>query len=598
MIPHRNPEILKETEEMPDQKNLIVAIGLSLLVLVGYHYFIERPRLEKMREIQTQEAARTVAPAVQAAAPAAAPETREDVLDETVRRIAIKTPSLTGSLNLKGARFDDLQLAEYFTTLEKTENVILLSPVGTESPYYIEQGWLADNVRTPSADAVWQSSDKELTPEKPITLRWNNGEGITFVKTISVDSDFMFTVTQKVENHSGREITVYPYARIMRLHHEDVKNSHTVDSSMGLVTQGLLGVLNGSYESAKYDELTKAEGKEETKTFQSTGGWLGVTDKYWVTALIPNQEGQITARYVRTGEKIMGGTWPFRHTADDNRDFQADYRAPGIKIAAGASAEETSHFFAGAKEMRVLDAYEKQHHIPRFDLVVDFGWFYILTKPFFYLLTWLGQHVGNFGVAILVFTLLIRIVMYPVAAQSYRSMQKMKDAAPKMKELQAKYKDDPAKLQGEMMAFYKREKVNPMAGCLPMLIQIPIFFSLYKVLYVTLEMRHAHFFGPWQDLSSPDPTNLFNLFGLLPYTPPAFLHMGLLPLLMGLTTWLQMKMSPAPTDPTQKQVMALMPWMMMIMMAGFPAGLLIYWTFSNVFAIAQQWWIKRQLHPN
>lgn len=584
---------------MPDQKNLITAIGLSLIVLFGYHYFIERPRLEKMRDLAVQEAARTPAPEQQAAAPVVAePATRAEVIEEA-RRIKITTPSLTGSLNLKGARFDDLELAKYFTTLKKEENVILLSPTGTEAPYYIEQGWLADNTRVPSSDTVWQSSETELTPGKPVTLRWNNGEGLTFVKTISVDENYMFTVTQKVENNSGKEVTLYPYARIMRLHHEDVKNSHVHDTSMGLVTQGLLGVLDGSYESAKYDQLTeKSDLKEESKTFQSTGGWLGVTDKYWVTALIPDQQTAITARYVRTGEKVMEGSWPFRHTADDNRDFQADYRAAAVKIPANGSAEETSRFFAGAKEMRVLDSYEKEFHIPRFDLVVDFGWFYILTKPFFYLLTWLGSHVGNFGLAILLFTLIIRGAMYPVAEQSYRSMQKMKDAAPKMKELQAKYKNDPAKLQGEMMAFYKKEKVNPMAGCLPMLIQIPIFFSLYKVLYVTLEMRHAEFFWAWKDLSAPDPTNLFNLFGLLPFTPPAILHLGLLPLLMGLTTWLQMKFSPAPTDPTQKQVMAMMPWMMMIMMAGFPAGLLVYWTFSNILAIAQQWWIKRQLHPN
>lgn len=579
---------------MPDQKNLVLAIGLSLLVLVGYHYFIERPRLEKMREIAVQEAARTPAPVAQTVA-AAAPETREEVLDETpARRIPIETPSVKGSLNLKGARFDDLSLVKYFTTLEKKDNVILLSPTGTEAPYYIEQGWLADNVRTPSTDTVWQSDAQKLTPQSPITLRWNNGDGVTFIKTISVDENYMFTVTQKVENHSGHEVTLYPYARIMRLHHADHEKSHTAESNMALITQGLLGVMDGHYEHAKYDQLTeKNDQDEESKSFSSTGGWLGITDKYWVTALVPDQQTPVTARFVRTGEKILGGNWPFRHTVDDKRDFQADYRAAAVKVAAGSSAEQASRFFAGAKEMRLLDAYEKDLNIPRFDLVVDFGWFYIITKPFFYMLTWIGHHVGNFGLAILLFTLLIRGGMYPVAAQSYRSMQRMKEVTPKIKEIQTKYKDDPVKLQGEMMAFYKKEKVNPMAGCIPMLIQIPIFFSLYKVLYVTLEMRQAHFFGPWQDLSSPDPTNLFNLFGLLPFAPPAFLHLGLLPLLMALTTWTQMKLQPAPTDPTQKQVMTMMPWLMMIMMAGFPAGLLIYWTFSNILAIAQQWWIKK-----
>ena len=580
---------------MQDQKNLIAAIGLSLLVLLGYHYFIERPRLEKMRDLATQEAARTPAPVTAAKPVIAAPETREDILDKTVRRIPITTPSVTGTINLKGARFDDLQLAKYFTTLEHQEKVILLSPVGTEAPYYIEQGWLAENIKTPDANSVWQSDDKELTPAKPITLRWQNGEGLTFIKTISVDDNYMFTVAQKIENGSGKEVVLFPYARIMRLHHENTENSHTIDSSMGLVTQGLLGVLDGEYQSAKYDELTeKSELKEETRSFTSTGGWLGITDKYWFTALVPNQEKPITARYVRTGEKVMGGTWPFRHTAEDNRDFQADWRGEAVKVAAGATAEDTSSFYAGAKVVRILDGYEKSMHIPRFDLAVDFGWFYILTKPFFYLLTWLGQHVGNFGLAIIVFTLIIRVAMFPIAAQSYHSMEKMKIAGPKMKELQAKYKSDPAKLQGEMMAFYKKKKVNPMAGCLPMLIQIPIFFSLYKVLYVTLEMRHAEFFWAWKDLSAPDPTNLFNLFGLLPFTPPAILHLGLLPLLMGLTTWLQMKLQPTPTDPTQKQIMAMMPWMMMIMMAGFPAGLLVYWTFSNIIAIAQQWWMTRK----
>ena len=307
----------------------------------------------------------------------------------------------------------------------------------------------------------------------------------------------------------------------------------------------MLGVFGRDYHSARYDDLSKhSDAATKSQTYSAAGGWMGITDKYWFTALVPDQTKPVEARFVRTGTAPLVGMWPFRHIEHDERDFQTDYRGEAVTVGANSSAEDNSHFFAGAKEVRVLDAYEQNPGIPRFDLAVDFGWFYFITKPFFYVLSWLGHAAGNFGVAIILFTILVRGAMLPVAAASYKSMQKMKIAGPKIKEMQAKYKDDPAKLQGEMMAFYRKEKINPMAGCLPMFVQIPIFLSLYKVLYVTLEMRQAPFFGFLKDLSIADPTNIVNLFGLLPFAPPAALHLGLLPILMGASSWLQMRMSP------------------------------------------------------
>jgi YidC/Oxa1 family membrane protein insertase len=459
--------------------------------------------------------------------------------------------------------------------------------MGTDAPYYAEQGWLADNVKTPNGDSVWQADGKDLTPTTPVTLKWNNGEGVTFVKTISVDENYLFNVKQRVENKTGHAITLYPYARIMRLHRADDAPTKPVDRSSAMVMQGMLGVFGTEYHSAKYDALSKhPDAPEEAQSYSATGGWFGITDKYWFTALVPDQQKTVDARFVRTGIAPLVGMWPFRHIEHETRDFQTDYRGQAVTVAAGSSA----------KEMDILDSYEKNPGIPRFDLAVDFGWFYVITKPFFYLLTWIGQQVGNFGVAIILFTLLVRGAMFPVAAASYKSMQKMKVAGPKMKELQAKYKDDPAKLQGEMMAFYRKEKINPMAGCLPMLIQIPVFLSLYKVLYVTLEMRQAPFFGFLTDLSVADPTNIVNLFGLLPFNPPAALHLGLLPILMGITSWLQIRSQPTPmSDATQKQMFGLMPWMMMFLLAGLPTGLLLYWISSNILGSLQQWWIQKSI---
>ena len=587
---------------MNDQKNLILAVGLSLAVLLGYHYFVDRPRLEKLRDEAVAHAgvaSAPVTPSIGGGTLKELPKPREEVVSKD-HRISINTPSLRGTLNLKGARFDDLQLVKYFTSLDHKEKVTLLSPVGTEQPYYIEQGWLSDGARTPNAESIWRADAEVLTPTTPVTLKWDNGEGLIFIRTISVDENYLFTVAQRVENQSDHAVTLYPYARIMRLHRDANAPDRPADRNAAMVMQGLLGVLGGEYHGARYDDLSKKpELAEESQNYSGTGGWLGITEKYWFTALVPDQTKTVDARYVRTGSAPLEGMWPFRHVAHDARDFQADYRAAAVTIAPGQSGEDHSHFFAGAKEMKWLDAYEKAPGIPRFDLAVDFGWFYIITKPFFYLLAWLGQHVGNFGVAIIVFTLLVRGAMFPVAAQSYRSMQKMKVAGPKLKELQAKHKDDPVKLQGEMMAFYKREKLNPMAGCLPMVIQIPVFLSLYKVLYVTLEMRQAPFFGFLTDLSIADPTNIFNLFGLLPFAPPAALHLGLLPILMGISSWLQMRTTPMPSaDPTQKQMMAMMPWMMMVMLAGLPAGLLLYWISSNVLGILQQWLIRREPQKN
>ena len=593
-----------QSPHQPEQKNLLLAIGLSLVILLSYHYLVEKPKLTAM-EAQRQAIAQqqTNAPT---AAPITTSESKEEKLLERADalaqspRIQIKTPSVTGTLNLRGARFDDLELSRYPQDMDSPVPVSLLSPANTVSPYYIEQGWLGENIKTPNANSIWQADKDVLSPGAPVTLRWNNGDGLTFIKTISVDENYLFTIEQRIENQSARTVTMYPFARIFMQHKNSQVQTAKTDMASPLVLRGLLGVLGGEYQSATFDKLSeKSDQTEETQTFNGQGGWLGITDKYWFTALIPDQTATIDARFVRTGTAPLTGMWPFRHIdhTHDGRDFQADYRAAARTIEPGAQSTYTSHFFAGAKEMRVLDTYEQSPGIPRFDLAVDFGWFYLITKPFFYMLTWLGQVIGNFGWAIILFTIVVRAAMFPLTAQSQKSMQRMKDVAPKMKELQARYKDDPTKLQGEMMQFYRKEKINPMAGCLPMLIQIPVFFALYKVLYITIEMRHAEFFGFLRDLSVADPSNIFNLFGIIPWDPPSVMHLGILPILMGLTSWLQMKLAPAPTDEMQKQIFSIMPWFLMIMLAGLPAGLLLYWVTSNILAIGQQWWIKRNMTP-
>ncbi len=576
---------------MLEQRNLIIAIVLSMAVLFGFEYFFgsgTTPQEETLATAAEQDGSLDAtapsagdAPSVSApggpapATAAAAAVSRDSAIARDSRRIEIKTPSLHGSLRLKGGRIDDLTLVNYTETTDPTSPEIeLFSPTGAPYPYYAEFGWVpADkSVAVPGGDTPWTSSATELTPDSPVRLTWNNGQGLIFTKTVAVDANFMFTVTQTVENTGDADVALFPYGLISRVG----KPAHL--ANFYILHEGPLGVFDGTLKEVDYDDLKD----DKLIKHDTTGGWLGITDKYWLAALAPDQSGPVTARFV--------------YQARDGRDgYQTDFLGTQRVVAPGATTEVKSNLFAGAKEVSLLDRYEQTLGITNFDLAVDFGWFYFLTKPFFYCLDYLYGLLGNMGVAIIVFTIALKALFFPLANKSYRSLSKMKLLQPEMKRLQERFKDDRQRLNQELMGLYKREKVNPMSGCLPIVIQIPVFFALYKVLFVSIEMRHAPFFGWIQDLSAPDPTSLFNLFGLIPWTPPEMMMIGVWPLLMGISMFLQQKLNPTPTDPTQAKIMMFLPIIFTFMLAHFAAGLVIYWTFNNLLSIAQQWAIMKRM---
>lgn len=567
---------------MPEQRNLILAIVASLVILLGFEFLWpkpEQPPVEQAQQTQTQTAPAQPgdAPQPDVGAPdvpggPAVTASRDAVIEGQDTRLPIETPSLIGSLNLEGARIDDLTLRDYHVAPDDESPLIdLLSPAATPNPYYAEFGWVAGGtgVEVPNNDTVWTADKTVLRPGEPVTLSWQNPQGLVFERTVAVDDDYMFTVEQTVRNTGDEPVTLYPYGLIARVGTPETAGFY-------ILHEGPLGVFDSTLREVDYDELREDGTIEQT----TTGGWIGITDKYWLTALAFEPDLETKARFAYRGE---------------NSDrYQVDYLEPGMTIAAGETASVTNQFFAGAKEVRLLDEYAEEYNITNFDLAVDFGWFYFLTKPFFYVLNWLNGLVGNFGIAILVFTVFIKAAMFPLANKSYRAMSQMKKLQPKMKELQERFKDDRTRLNQEMMALYKREKANPVSGCLPIFIQIPVFFALYKVLFVTIEMRHAPFYGWIRDLSAPDPTSIFNLFGLIPFTPPEFLMIGVLPLIMGFTMWLQMKLNPTPPDPVQAKIMSLLPIVFTFLLAHFPAGLVLYWAWNNTLSIAQQWIIMKR----
>jgi YidC/Oxa1 family membrane protein insertase len=579
---------------MADNRNMILAIALSLIVLLGWQFLVVNPQMEQQRLAeearQAQVAAQTPAPAagdtaggtaggttagaVAGATPPASAtavaSTREAAVAASPR-VAIDTPALSGSLNLRGARIDDLALKGYRVTVDPgSPNVTLLSPAGGPDAYFAEFGFVgAPGVTVPNGDTVWSApAGARLTPDTPLTLTFDNGQGLVFTRTIAVDERTMFTVTDAVANGGDAPATVHPYGFVMRHGTPKVEGTY-------ILHEGLIGFLGeDGLQEVDYSQIAE---EREIKPGAVNAGWLGITDKYWATALVPvAKEGadfQPRFLHARVGEVDT---------------YQADYLRDALTVAPGASVTTEARLFAGAKEVRKIDDYETSLGIDRFDLMIDWGWFYFLTKPMFYLIDFLFRMVGNFGVAILLVTVIIKGVFFPLANKSYSSMSKMKKVQPEMTELRERFKDDKAKQQQAMMELYKREKINPLAGCLPILVQIPVFFALYKVLYVTIEMRHAPFFGWIQDLSAPDPTSLFNLFGLIPWNPPAFLLIGVWPLIMGITMFLQMKLNPTPTDPTQAAVFTWMPVIFTFMLGTFPAGLVIYWAWNNTLSIAQQ----------
>jgi YidC/Oxa1 family membrane protein insertase len=564
---------------MNEQRNLILAIVLSAAILFGFQWLF--PTTPTQAPVPAEQAASTppvpqagdaVAPTVAAKQPSPA-ESRAAALAQG-GRIRIDTPSLHGSIALTGARVDDLTLVKYRETPDpKSAEITLLSPAAAPEPYFAEFGWVPADaaVKTPKADTVWTLvSGSSLTPGATVQLAWDNGEGLKFLRSYSVDENYMFTVTQRVENTSGKPVTLHPYALVAR-------TGTPVTQGMYILHEGPLGVLDGTLKEVDYEDL-RGDGVIRQKT---TGGWLGITDKYWLTALVPAQKEEVTGRFV--------------HQRTDAGDrYQVDFTAAPRVVEAGGSVEAGFHLFAGAKMVELLDAYAEKYGIDRFDLAIDFGWFYFLTKPFFYLLQMLNGALGNMGLAIIALTVVLKGLMFPLANKSYVSMTKMKKLQPQIQEMQKKYGEDKMRLQQEMMALYKREKVNPVSGCLPILIQIPIFFALYKVLFVAIEMRHAPFYGWIKDLSAPDPTTIFNLFGLIPFDPPSFLMIGVWPLIMGITMWLQQKLNPAPADPVQAKMFQILPIVFTFMLAQFAAGLVIYWAWSNTLSIAQQWAIMRK----
>ena len=580
-----------------NNRNFILAIVLSIGVLFAWQHFFAakppqpQPGQQTAQQQQTQQPApqqpgvpqprsegsppAPAGTAGQPSMPQPATQTREQVLAATPR-IPIDTPSIKGSINLKGGRIDDVVLKKYRETVDpNSPNVILLSPSGAPNAYYTEHGYVpaaGSDTPVPGANTVWVADGQgPLGPQSPVTLTFDNGKGLVFTRMIAVDDNFMFTVTDSVANSGSTAAVVHPYALVSRHYLPHVQGFF-------ILHEGLLGVMDGSLKEITYHNAVEEPAPE---TIDATSGWLGITDKYWAATVIPPQGQKFQANFDGSG-------------APGSERFQTDYVLGPLTIPAGGKAETKGYVFAGAKEVNLVDSYATKYGIPKFDLLIDWGWFYFLTKPMFYALDYFFKLVGNFGLAILIVTFIIKLVLFPLANKSYVSMSKMKKLQPELMKLKDRYGDDRMRQQQAMMELYKKEKVNPASGCLPILVQIPVFFALYKVLFVTIEMRHAPFFGWIKDLSAPDPTSIFNLFGLLPFDPASvpvighFLMIGAWPLIMGVTMWVQMKLNPAPPDPVQQKVFAWMPVFFTFLLAGFPAGLVIYWAWNNTLSVIQQ----------
>ena len=599
-----------------DQRNLILAIVLSVSILLGFQVFIEGPRIEEQRALQEAQKAQQSVQATNPAAPgqgvapvpgqsaapgqsivptpgavplgAGAPVAGQPAAPRSISRsavvaadprIRIATRRVIGSIRLKGGLIDDLTLLDYRQTLKKdSENIVMLSPLGTENPYYAQFGWTTTTtgITLPDADTVWTADRSTLSVGEPVTLRWTNPQGIEFAKTIAIDRNFMFTVDQRITNNGSQTAVIHPFGLISLTGMPET-------AGFWILHEGMIGVFDETLTEVDYDDLP--DEPRGIRTVDGAAKWLGITAMYFATSLVPDQETTNNGRFV--------------HTAPGGKDkFQADYLAASQTVAPGQSAAFTTRLFAGAKEVRLLDSYEEKLGIPRFDRMVDFGWFYFLTKPIFYAIDYFYQLLGNFGLAILLLTVLIKLAFFPLANKSYKSMSRLKKLQPKMVEIRDRYKDDRQRQNTAMMELYKKEGANPMSGCFPILIQIPVFFALYKVLFVTIEMRHAPFFGWIQDLSAPDPLGLLIGFGLFQWDVPQSLqivNIGIWPIIMGITMFLQQKLNPQPADPMQQKIFMLLPIVFTFLLGSFPAGLVIYWAWNNTLSIAQQWVIMRRM---
>ncbi|MGU3399533.1 membrane protein insertase YidC [Brucellaceae bacterium D45D] len=583
---------------MEKNRNFFITIALSILILTLWQVFYLGPKTQQAQQEQarieqqqrqaqqatqgSQNSDTPQSPAASGNIPgqsdgvAGATLSREAAVAQT-QRIDIDTPSLRGSINLTGARLDDLFLKNYHETVDdKSPNIELLAPSALKQGYFVELGFTGNETTgpVPGPNTVWSvEGSNKLTPSTPVTLTYTNDKNITFKRVISVDDAYMFSVDDTITNNAGTAISLASYGRVTRF------NQPEHASATYVLHEGLIGVMGqDGLQEIKY---SKVEDDKDISFKDVNGGWIGITDKYWAATLVPPQDEKFTAR--------------FSHFTNDRPRYQSDFLGAPMTIEPGQSQTLKNHVFAGAKVVTQIQDYQNRLGIKQFDLLIDWGWFYFITKPMFYLIDWIYKFAGNFGVAILVVTVLLKGLFFPLANKSYKSMARMKLVQPKMMEIREKYADDKMKQQQEMMQLYKQEKINPLAGCWPVLVQIPVFFALYKVLYVTIEMRHAPFFGWIQDLAAPDPTSIFNLFGLLPFGVPAFLMIGVWPLLMGITMFLQMRMNPTPPDPTQAAIFTWMPIIFTFMLASFPAGLVIYWAWNNLLSITQQGIImKRQ----
>ena len=568
-----------------DNRNFMIFAVIAALLLLVWPAVMNRiiptanPPATRIENGKSQPQPTSTGPAP---ASGAAAMTLDQALKTSAgQRVQIVTPTLKGSINLKGGRIDDLVLTQYKETIDKNSaSIRLLSPAGTPNAYFAEFGWQGDGVNAPGPDTVFTASGGELAPGKPVTLDWTNPSGLHFRIVYAIDEHYMFTISQAVGNGGAQPVKLQPYQLISR-----VGVSKDPQSSGHI---GPLGVFNGSadygitYENLKGQKsnwfwaLWNGSGEVGANYFDSPGGWLGFGDKYWLAALVPDQS---TTSHIGFKAATKLG---------DADKFQADVTGATKVVPAGKVLTTTTRFFAGAKEVNTVDRYERDLKITHFGRAIDWGWFEVIEKPIFYYLDWLFRQIGNFGVAIMLLTLTIRLLIFPIAQRQFASMAAMRAIQPKMKELQEKYKDDKTRQQQEVMALYKAEGVNPLAGCLPTFLQIPIMYSLYKVLMLTIEMRHQAFFGWIHDLSAPDPMYILNLFGYLSFTPPGFLAIGVFPVLLGVSMWLQFKMNPQPMDAAQQQVFAFMPWVLMFVMAPFAVGLQVYWITSNLLTVLQQ----------
>ena len=565
---------------MNEQGNLLLAIVLSLLILLGFQYFFEKPELKKEaeRKSSSEQKEDLIKNSVDSEDNITGYLKLEDALDKD-KRIKIDSSRLQGSISLKGLKIDDLTFKDYKDSLNKEDKLVtLFKPTKTQGGYFSNFGWAKtskdEDFDLPGDQTIWNTNSKKISDKNPAIFSWTNNQGIQFEQEISIDENFMFTIKQTVVNNTDKNIRINPIAKIRRT---DTPKTQ----GFFILHEGPIGLANNVLEEIDYKDLKKKKKIE----YNSKGGWFGITDKYWLATLIPDQNSNVTT------------TYNF-YTINNKEKYQVDYTGGIIEIPSNKSITIENLLYAGAKEVKILDKYEEQYSIPRLDFAIDFGWYYFLTKPFLYILIFFKNITGNFGISIILLTLLIKLVFFPLANKSYIAMQKMKELQPQLIRIKEMYKNDKTKLNQEMMALYKREKVNPAAGCLPILIQIPVFFALYKILFVSLEMRHAPFYLWINDLSVADPTSVLNLFGLLPYDPnflPKIINVGIWPIIMGTTMWLQQKLNPQPTDPMQAKIFMFLPIFFTFILAPFPSGLVIYWTANNVLSMGQQILIKKKM---